>query len=80
MIYHVDATQTPISNGAKRFVDWINGNTAGTPAPFNITDVTIAAHLIPVCAMKVQRLSEGGALSRYTPTNDCTAYFLAHVQ
>jgi ABC-type phosphate transport system substrate-binding protein len=80
MIYHVDATQTPISNGAKRFVDWINGNTAGTPAPFNITDVTIAAHLIPVCAMKVQRLSEGGALSRYTPANDCTAYFLAHVQ
>jgi ABC-type phosphate transport system substrate-binding protein len=79
LIYHVDGSQIPTSNGAKRFVDWITGNTAGTPAPFNITDVTIASHLIPTCAMKVQRMSEGGQLSRYYPTNDCSTYFEAHV-
>lgn len=75
LITHVDMTNTPASSASLRFVDWITGNTARTPAPFDITDVTINAHLIPTCAMKVQRSSEGGALSPYTPPTDCGAHF-----
>lgn len=77
LITHVDGTGVPTSSASKRFVDWILGNTGtgGTPAPFDITDVTINSHLIPTCAMKVQRASEGGALSPYTPPTDCSAHF-----
>jgi ABC-type phosphate transport system substrate-binding protein len=75
LVTHVDASNNPATPASLRFVDWITGNTARTPAPFAITDVTINAHLIPTCAMKVQRLSEGGALSPYTPATDCSAHF-----
>jgi ABC-type phosphate transport system substrate-binding protein len=75
LITHVDGSNNPATPAALRFVDWITGNTARTPAPFDITDVTINAHLIPTCAMKVKRNSEGGALSPYTPPTDCGAHF-----
>ncbi len=81
LITHVDGTNTPANSASKRFIDWITGNTgaSGTPAPFDITDITIAAHLLPTCAMKVKRESEGGALSPYTPPVDCSAHFEATV-
>jgi ABC-type phosphate transport system substrate-binding protein len=76
LINRVDGGGLP-NAAAKRFVDWIVGNTGtgGTAAPFNIVDVTIAAHLIPTCAMKVQRASEGGLIALFTPTVDCSATF-----
>jgi ABC-type phosphate transport system substrate-binding protein len=79
LITHVDGTNAPATPASKRFVDWITGNTASTAAPFDIVDVTIAAHLIPNCAMKVKRASEGGALSPFTPPTDCSAHFEATV-
>ncbi|HEY6039710.1 MAG TPA: hypothetical protein VIV58_35760 [Kofleriaceae bacterium] len=79
LITHVDGTNAPTTSAAKRFVDWITGNTASTPAPFDIVDITIAAHLLPNCAMKVKRASEGGALSPFTPPTDCSAHFEATV-
>lgn len=75
LVTHVDGSNNPSTSASLRFVDWITGNTTRTPAPFDITDVTINAHLIPTCAMKVSRDSEGGALSPYTPTTDCSAHF-----
>jgi ABC-type phosphate transport system substrate-binding protein len=75
LVTHVDGSSNPATPASLRFVDWITGNTARTPAPFDITDVTINAHLIPTCAMKVQRLSEGGSLSPFTPATDCSAHF-----
>lgn len=81
LITHVDGASVPASSASKRFVDWITANTGamGTPAPFDITDITISAHLLPVCAMKVKRSSEGGALSPFVPTTDCSAHFEASV-
>lgn len=67
---------------AKRFVDWVTGNTGatGTASPFgDITDIIIQAKMVPTCAMKVSRVSEGGALSPFTPTTDCAAKFEAAV-
>jgi ABC-type phosphate transport system substrate-binding protein len=81
LIAHVDGSNVPNTAAAKRFVDWVTGNTgaSGTAAPFDITDISIAAHTIPSCAMKVKRASQGGALSPYTPPVDCTAHFLSIV-
>ncbi|MBV8760963.1 MAG: hypothetical protein JO257_26955 [Deltaproteobacteria bacterium] len=75
MVTHVNGTGDPATSASLRFVDWITGNTTRTAAPFDITDVTIKAHLIPTCAMKVQRNSEGGALSPFHPATDCSTHF-----
>ncbi len=70
-------TQTPATAASKRFVDWVTGNTgtSGTAAPFNITDVAITANTIPPCAMHVTRASQGGAIAKFTPANECSAYY-----
>src|SRR5262249_44695116 len=47
----------------------------GTPAPFDITDVAIAAKVIPLCAMHVKRTAEGGDLSLYNDATPCDCYF-----
>lgn len=77
LVAHVDAGGVPSTPAAKQFVDWITGNTARTPAPagFDIFTATVKAKLIPTCAMKVQRTSEGGLIKPFTPTTDCSAMF-----
>lgn len=83
MVSKVDASNVPSTPAAKRFVDWITGNTGatGTAAPtgFDIFTATIAAKLTPTCAMKVQRTSEGGLIKPFTPATDCGAQFEAMV-
>lgn len=79
LITHTDAGGTPLTSASKRFIDWVTGNTAGTAAPFDITAITIGANLIPNCAMKVSRTSEGGAIAKFTPPTDCSATFEAAV-
>jgi ABC-type phosphate transport system substrate-binding protein len=78
MLTRLDATSAP-NAAARRFVDWVTGNTASTPAPtlptWNITALTIQAKLVPTCAMKVARSTDGGSLSPFTPAVDCTTMF-----
>lgn len=80
MITRIDSGNAMNAN-AKRFVDWVTGHTgaSGTPAPFDATDVIIQAKMVPTCAMKVSRQSEGGALSPFAPAADCSAKFEAAV-
>lgn len=81
MITRLDASNN-VTPSAKKFIDWVTGNTGatGTASPFaDITDSIIKANMVPVCAMKVQRQSEGGAISPFTPAADCSAQFEATV-
>ena len=79
MITHVDGTGVPNTAASKRFVDWVTGNTTSTAAPFDITNITILAHLVPPCAMKVKRSSEGGSIAVSTPATDCSTAYEAAV-
>jgi ABC-type phosphate transport system substrate-binding protein len=76
MLVHTDASGNPTGN-SKKFVDWVLGNTGstGTSAPFDITDIAVAAKVIPLCAMTVQRDAEGGDLSLYQDPAPCGCYF-----
>ena len=78
MLARLDATGAP-NAAARRFVDWVTGNTASTPVPtsptWDITALTIQAKLVPTCAMKVSRSTDGGSLSPFTPAADCTSTF-----
>jgi hypothetical protein len=45
--------------------------------PQALLDAFISSSLVPSCAMQVQRGTELGPLSAYTPTFECDCYFLA---
>jgi ABC-type phosphate transport system substrate-binding protein len=81
LITLVDANNKPVSAGARNFVDWVQGNTttADNAPGFDPIDVQSANHVIPQCAMSVQRKSDGGYLSSYTPASGdtCNCFFEA---
>ncbi len=64
-----------LATQASELIAWING----TKTSPNIDFVAIEAKawLIPQCAMKVQRSSDGGLLSRYSPSTTCNCQFEA---
>jgi hypothetical protein len=70
-----DATGNPVNPMAKRIVDLIVSNPV-TPAPqFEPIDVIAKVGLIPGCAMKVQRTTEGGDYTPLDAPNPCGCYF-----
>jgi hypothetical protein len=77
---HMITRADTVSAQGTRFVNWVTGTDAGPFTGTNsITALTIAAKLVPTCAMKVSRKSEGGALLPLTPATDCSAAFEAGV-
>ncbi len=59
--------------GAKFFTDFVIG--ASQVQGLNAIDLAIAAHTIPLCAMKVKRTADGGDFSLYQPAAPCGCYF-----
>jgi ABC-type phosphate transport system substrate-binding protein len=79
LLTHINTTTNqPLTAGAKQFLGYIT-ETSTTPPPFDITTVEIAAHVIPQCAMKVQRSTEVGPLSKYDPAAPCGCFFESKV-
>jgi hypothetical protein len=75
----VDGTNTPTGANAKTFIDLVLGN----PTP-SVTDVdglaaVVSKGLVPDCAMKVKRASEGADLSLYSPAQPCGCFYEASV-
>jgi len=80
LIVKLDATTgKATSQAAQNFVDWVmNNTTTAENAPnFDPVLVQAAAHVIPTCAMKVQRNSDGGLLSAYAAADPCGCAFEA---
>ncbi len=71
----VDALGKPRKPLAKRVVDLLVGNAVTPAASFEPLDATIRVGLIPRCAMKVERTSEGGDFSLYRSDAPCGCYF-----
>ncbi len=70
----IDATTKAFTNAnAAKFIGWVNGTT--TTAAFNYVRVEAEAGVVPLCAMKVKRTSDGGFLQPYTPPAACGCYF-----
>ncbi len=81
LIVSVDGTGKPTSQAARNFVDWVQGNTTTSDNAPNFDPVLLqaTAHVIPTCAMSVQRQTDGGYLSAYTPADSCNCAFEATV-
>ena len=54
---------------------WINGTK--TSPSVDVVAIEAKSWLIPQCAMKVQRSSDGGPLRRYSPSTTCNCQFEA---
>jgi hypothetical protein len=58
---------------AAAFVGYFTG-VAAAPAGVNLLNAEIADHLVPLCAMRVQRSTEMGPESPYQPPQPCGCY------
>ena len=69
------ATLSQISNAdVKSFIGYFSGDFA-PPADADVNGAIITTGSIPLCAMKVQRDGDFGALSCYAPPTPCGCYF-----
>jgi hypothetical protein len=73
MFTKVDAQKNPVNPEAANLIQVIQGKKAIANA--NILDIAIGAHTVPSCAMQVQRSTELGDLSAYSPDQSCGCYF-----
>jgi hypothetical protein len=73
----VDGTGQPTNAGAKALVNRLRDAQSVDSASANadLTSLITNAHLVPVCAMKVDRSSDGGDLTSYTPPAACDCFF-----
>jgi hypothetical protein len=72
-----DAGSGAAAGKAADVISYIKG--AASIANFDAVDAAISAHFVPKCAMKVQRMVEGGDLSLYTDAAPCGCYFESKV-
>jgi len=67
-----DSSGVPIPAAAARVIDFLSGKGSRTTTAL---DAAIDAHTIPMCAMRVQRSMEMGALRPYSSPAPCGCYF-----
>ena len=68
------------SPNAQRFINWMlqkPGVPGEAPLPFNIIDVFAETGVVPACAMRVVRFTDGGPFSPYRDSQPCGCYFEA---
>lgn len=71
---NVGANNVPTKPDAANLIGYFTGKVP-VPAGVNLLDLEISAHTVPACAMKVQRATELGDVSSFTPTEACGCYF-----
>jgi hypothetical protein len=75
MVTHsTDGVNPVAATAAATFIDNVLGKVDNG---FDISDIAIQAHIIPVCAMHVKRSSELGPLSKYDDPAPCDCFFAA---
>jgi ABC-type phosphate transport system substrate-binding protein len=75
MLAAVDTSMVPTSAGAAFFIGLLQNTLASPPTTFDATDVIVDSHLVPLCAMKVQRSIEGGPMTFLDNPTPCGCYF-----
>jgi hypothetical protein len=82
-ITSVDGSNVPTNTAVRYITDLVLGNAAAKPpnggvAFDGLADV-VKVGLIPDCAMRVTRSSDGGDLSPYSPAQACSCYYLSKI-
>ena len=74
-LFWTDGNGTPLNPTAKRVADIIAGNAVNQAPKFEVIDTVHKVGLVPACAMKVKRTSEGGDFTWSAPAQPCGCYF-----
>jgi hypothetical protein len=69
----VDTTGKIVNPNAEKVIGWVSGTLV--TAAFNYIDIEARAGVVPQCAMKVTRDTDGGNWKPYTPATPCGCYF-----
>jgi hypothetical protein len=73
LIARVNAQGVPVNAAAGQIIDYFIGN---APVPgHDFLSLVISDHLVPTCAMTVQRTSEIGPPMPYLPSPSCACFF-----
>lgn len=79
----VDAQNVPTNPTVKYLIDLVVGESKPVPpsgaGDFDALADVVKVGLIPECAMKVTRATDGGPLSPFVPAESCTCYYLSKV-
>ncbi len=75
ILTHVSVTTgDPVKAGAKSVIDYLTG-TEQAPSGLDLIALEYARHVVPQCAMHVNRTEEVGPLASYMPTRSCGCYY-----
>jgi hypothetical protein len=72
------ANGVPTSPAALAFLSVVTGNVNTETISEELLNAYIESSLVPTCAMSVQRTTELGSLSGYSPHGQCGCYFELH--
>jgi hypothetical protein len=75
LVTAVDANGVPLNAGAKKIIDWMQGNPAADPLPFDVNEVYAERGVVPQCAMRVTKDNDMPVFRHYTDPAPCNCSF-----
>jgi len=75
LVTPVDANGVPVNPGAKKIIDWMQGNPAADPLPFDVNEIYAERGVVPQCAMRVTKDNDMPVFRHYTDPAPCNCSF-----
>jgi hypothetical protein len=75
LVAYSDANGNETNAAVKTLVDAMNGRNQSVLATLDIVAFYAKSHIIPTCAMHVQRSQDGHDYQPYAPANSCSCYY-----
>jgi len=75
LIAYADAQGNEMNAAVKTLVDAMNGRNTQVLQTLDIIQFYAKNHIVPTCAMHVQRADDGHSYSAYAPATSCSCYY-----
>jgi ABC-type phosphate transport system substrate-binding protein len=75
LVAAVDGSGNPTNPAVKNVIDTLNGANTAVTMTLDVIQFYASSHIVPQCAMHVQRAQDGHDYSPYTPAVSCSCYY-----
>ena len=75
LVTSVDSTGNPTNTAVKTLVDAMNGRNQQVASTLDVIQFYASSHIVPQCAMHVQRAQDGHDYQPYAPATSCSCYY-----
>jgi hypothetical protein len=75
LVTSVDVNRNPTNAAVKSLVDAMNGRNQQVSATLDVVQFYAKSHIVPTCAMHVQRSQDGHEYTPYAPATSCSCYY-----